>query len=56
MRSDATSKRPVFQGPPIPKAGKSFLHLLLDSSQNACTFLLNPHVKLSIGIMPQKES
>lgn len=55
--SDATSNRPAFQGPPISKACKSFLHLLLDFFlQNTCTFLLNPHVKLSIGIIPQKES
>lgn len=56
MGQDATSNRPMFQGPPISKAGKSFLHSLLDSSQNTCTFLLNPHVRLSMGIMPQKES
>lgn len=55
MGWDATSNRPIFQGPPISKAGKSFLHLLLNTSQNTCTFLLNPHVRLSIGIMLQKE-
>lgn len=55
MGYNATSNGPVFQGPPISKAGESFLHLLLDSSQNTCTFLLNPHVRLSIGIMHQKE-
>lgn len=55
MGEDATSNRPMLQGPPISKAGKSFLHLLLDSSQNTCTFLLNPHVRLSERITPQKE-